>query len=150
MVSIHAPARGATWLSHPVRGFSRCFNPRSREGSDRFPDGTVHGWRCFNPRSREGSDPFSHYSDACPGMFQSTLPRGERHHLRCSDCFLSYVSIHAPARGATIREQYASANGLSFNPRSREGSDNRDFNRTSGSSKFQSTLPRGERRSRLD
>ncbi len=55
-------------------------------------------------------------------QFQSTLPRGERRSLRGSrDTFL-WVSIHAPARGATPEK----------------GGDRRH-------EMFQSTLPRGER-----
>ncbi len=76
-ISIHAPAKGATWYREkiiemvefqstlprrerhaPCRlGLLRCnFNPRSREGSDisryYIPIRIMH----FNPRSREGSD----------------------------------------------------------------------------------------------
>ena len=56
------------------------FNPRSREGSDLHQHaGCVRKKEYFNPRSREGSDDV--------------------------DCFLhkiNIISIHAPARGATI------------------------------------------------
>ena len=34
------------------------FNPRSREGSDKFADYPTTIRRDFNPRSREGSDQF--------------------------------------------------------------------------------------------
>ena len=34
LISIHAPARGATGTGYPFRIFLRNFNPRSREGSD--------------------------------------------------------------------------------------------------------------------
>ncbi len=56
LISIHAPARGATWCCRFPCSFRWYFNPRSREGSD------LRFWRCrrrlsyFNPRSREGSD----------------------------------------------------------------------------------------------
>ena len=100
VISIHAPARGATVL---VRGFSNnyCdFNPRPREGSDlvctclRIPtrefqstpprgerhrllpiDGSRH---YFNPRPREGSDVGLGLIVDDPSQFQSTPPRGER------------------------------------------------------------------------
>ena len=58
-VSIHAPARGATRASGRWKHSSRCFNPRSRAGSDH----TDVLESCF----MEG--------------FQSPLPRGERHLL---------------------------------------------------------------------
>ena len=77
------------------------FNPRSREGSDsQLLDYLQCRVPCFNPRSREGSD---------NNEGQTSVYR--------------FVSIHAPAKGATcecsgIRFQYGC-----FNPRSREGSD---------------------------
>ncbi len=56
------------------------------------------------------------------GQFQSTLPRGERLSFKTYP-IIFFVSIHAPARGATIQHT-----GITF------------------SLEFQSTLPRGERR----
>ena len=79
-ISIHAPARGATIDIGGIQMFYVYFNPRSREGSDVPSPGTHWLWN----------------------VFQSTLPRGER---RFSDNLLSNltdISIHAPARGATI------------------------------------------------
>ena len=78
-------------------------------------------------------------------LFQSTLPRGERH-LRQPDCgggrrvsihaptrgatpcfrlsvILNQVSIHAPTRGATKQSCFQPFQFLCFNPRSHEGSD---------------------------
>ena len=100
----------------------------------------------FNPRSREGSDPVCTLPPCPPG-----------------------ISIHAPARGATGSLRHISLGHRDFNPRSREGSDDflfatcysiNYFNPRSregsddGNEKkiavddlFQSTLPRGERRS---
>ncbi len=58
------------------------FNPRSRTGSDTQP-GVSRRWRSnFNPRSRTGSD--------------AELQEGEAD---------EWISIHAPARGATYRTQ---------------------------------------------
>ena len=76
------------------------FNPRSREGSDSVPTRYSSGSINFNPRSREGSDLDQMYevkrdtiSIRAPArgattktyvamaaqIFQSALPRGERH-----------------------------------------------------------------------
>ena len=76
------------------------FNPRFREGSDFVCRGKSGGLGDFNPRSREGGD-------------SSAL------------CQLSslYISIHAPAKGATTVIPDAAINCWNFNPRSREGSD---------------------------
>ena len=100
-ISIHAPAKGATkevtvgakepqFQSTLPRRERRLkgsafwdgmdyFNPRSREGSDSVQACGCVKLRYFNPRSREGSDvPIS--TQRCPRR----------------------ISIHAPAKGATI------------------------------------------------
>ena len=100
-ISIHAPARGATCRQTQRRRSSGYFNPRSREGSDRI-------FRTF-------SNSFF--------VFQSTLPRGERHSPFRIFSISLLISIHAPARGATRRISRISSQNLNFNPRSREGSD---------------------------
>ena len=149
-------------LQHPY------FNPRSREGSDipvarsSVPDDTIsihapargatvkslkeEGLKLhFNPRSREGSDTTSWQNRFTVFLFQSTLPRGERQRTSPGLHQRSFISIHAPARGATTRAAkpraampisiHAPARGATevkngnfqtmsdFNPRSREGSD---------------------------
>ena len=56
LISIHAPAKGATSCVIRFVYCKRYFNPRSREGSDvRHCEGYAGG-TYFNPRSREGSD----------------------------------------------------------------------------------------------
>ena len=55
------------------------FNPRSHEGSDRWNRPWLQSSDHFNPRSHEGSD-VTRLSDSFrAAIFQSTLPRGERH-----------------------------------------------------------------------
>jgi len=58
-------------------------------------------------------------------VFQSTLPRGERQLIEDAIHDVLEVSIHAPARGATHPDSSRPTSLLSFNPRSREGSDGR-------------------------
>ena len=61
---------------------------------------------------------------ACKALrFQSTLPRGERRAPKSLRQRLEIISIHAPARGATVETQTAGPPRKYFNPRSREGSD---------------------------
>ena len=120
------------------------FNPRSREGSDADVIYRVQTGADFNPRSREGSD---------PGCFHRDRP--------------AWISIHAPARGATQGYICTYHHPNNFNPRSREGSDSvrscsctrftisihapaRGATRSlktdlTKNGVFQSTLPRGER-----
>ena len=51
-----------------------CFNPRSREGSDKGTPETVRASVSFNPRSREGSDQIRRRQQGGSTWFQSTLP----------------------------------------------------------------------------
>ena len=120
-VSIHAPARGATYGR---RGFVCALRfqstpphgerPASRLGylsSGAFQSTPPHG-------ERHGFG--SSYPSAA--VFQSTPPHGERQGIRQAIGKLMQVSIHAPARGAT----------LPYHLRDPDG-------------KFQSTPPHGER-----
>ncbi len=83
------------------------------------------------------------------GVFQSTLPRGERLYLPCFLIVSINISIHAPARGATLGSWIPFMVAYYFNPRSREGSDIPLSFALKSSLLFQSTLPRGERRNLL-
>ena len=167
VISIHAPAKGAT-------------NDMILPCIPKLD---------FNPRSREGSDSFYYGNNTQIEQFQSTLPRRER--LLCdftSLCVCHFnprsregsdddvvcafedfeISIHAPAKGATRARIQSNAHTKNFNPRSREGSDDklyasagqfeisihapakgatcRDMRYISTARRFQSTLPRRERR----
>ena len=106
VVSIHAPARGATSrLPRPMtrlRAF-RSTLPHGERPSRRRSHARSR-W-CFDPRSRTGSDP--------------ALKAGYQRRI----C----VSIHAPARGATL-DRLALRRSPGFDPRSRTGSDRLLFN----------------------
>ena len=122
-ISIRAPARGATSHELVPSALPLYFNPRSREGSDVFQFRASSALLYFNPRSREGSDALLVRAVTIVWIFQSTLPRGERHVQR-----IPYTTCR------------------NFNPRSREGSDQSFFQGSGVLLVFQSTLPRGERR----
>ena len=78
------------------------FNPRSRKGSDKscivFPSDSVN----FNPRSRKGSDVWAYREDVYVIPFQSTLPQRERQTTGKVMGKIGIISIHAPAKGATV------------------------------------------------
>ncbi len=79
---------------------------------------------CFNPRTRAGCDPHAHAVPVCGRQFQSTHPRGVRRGVCVGSAEpvrfqsthprgvrrpdprrrgpVTHVSIHAPARGATL------------------------------------------------
>ena len=80
-VSIHAPARGAT----------RPRAPRFRRLSS------------FNSRARKGRDPRPLLIRISSTTFQFTRPQGARRPARRAALSAGFVSIHAPARGATSR-----------------------------------------------
>ena len=145
IISIHAPAKGATrarCFLHALTKFQSTlprrerlvsdglvtietdFNPRSREGSDGAIPCVMIRRIYFNPRSREGSDSMAKCGTLAGKVFQSTLPRRER-----------------PPRARYRRQR------CDFNPRSREGSDQREDGNYAAIEVFQSTLPRRERRS---
>ena len=106
-ISIHAPARGATT---PIRKLNRCtnFNPRSREGSDAGIGINISEVTDFNPRSREGSD--VKQADCIPN-FKDFNPRSREGSDRNFTAikFYIFISIHAPARGATLYVSPSSA-----------------------------------------
>jgi len=122
-VSIHAPARGATSVSLAThRGRPTRFNPRPRAGGDDADRCRPPRPTGFNPRPRAGGD-----ADGCPPH------HGKR------------VSIHAPARGATV-EPHPELRIGRFNPRPRAGGDGALPSPPLLLFQFQSTPPRGGRR----
>ena len=146
VISIHAPAKGATC------DILSCVSHHSR-------------FQSTLPR-RERHRTVTVYSNT--GEFQSTLPRWERPEYRAPVTNRDrYISIHAPAKGATSTDGlqcadrsisiHAPAKGATrnltptrwaqphFNPRSREGSDLVAAAVKQQAPEFQSTLPRRER-----
>ena len=80
----------------------------------------------------------------CCSVFQSTLPRGERHHAGFAAFYVG-ISIHAPTRGATISKRVSSPSlRISIHAPTRGATV--DGGLCEECQKFQSTLPRGERR----
>ena len=100
-ISIHAPARGATWSAPRLPKWRHYFNPNSRKGS--YREGVV--------------------IPAAGDLFQSTLPQGERRAGFFLKFIVQSISIHAPARGATQDQPEVPGYPADFNPRSRKGSD---------------------------
>ena len=78
MVSIHAPAWGATCRFILGAQMIRRFNPRARVGRDQELLSYRPKPHCFNPRARVGRDPSTVLTVSIIGLFQSTRPRGAR------------------------------------------------------------------------
>jgi len=99
-VSIHAPARGATgwkWICRHVIWF-QFTRPR---GARRLREGNQTAGGSFNSRARAGRDCVSHVIVPACIEFQFTRPRGARLKMVVLVA-AAQVSIHAPARGATV------------------------------------------------
>ncbi len=123
LVSIHAPAWGATHHQIYHRVLFLCFNPRARVGRDLENMKPIFSCFGFNPRARVGRDTlvaavlasFSEFQSTRPrgarpfcaghelsaSVFQSTRPRGARPDTLPAVRGKGAVSIHAPAWGAT-------------------------------------------------
>ena len=99
----------------------------------------------FNPRSREGSDLSILLIIAERNtLFQSTLPRGERQIAFAACAGHLIISIHAPARGATV-QHYPRQIVMVFQSTLPRGERQPWIRPHTAAHKFQSTLPRGER-----
>ena len=120
-ISIHAPAKGATWQAVRSRRVSH-FNPRSREGSDVCPADIRQAIAEFQSTLPRRERLTAGRLDGRRIIFQSTLPRRERrarYPVRsCSTAFQSTL----PRRERRVQ-----------------------FRILAGDYKFQSTLPRRER-----
>ena len=123
IISIHAPARGATSISRRLIQHINISIHAPARGATAVYNRSNHIQHDFNPRSREGSD----YSDY---MY----------------CVAFGISIHAPARGATSSCLYClDRNGwISIHAPAR-GATSCCFYLPFFQYQFQSTLPRGER-----
>ena len=103
LVSIHAPAWGATHPSGLVAFRLACFNPRARMGRDQEQLDLAWQVMGFNPRARMGRDLTTSGSACSARQFQSTRPHGARPDIEEELIGRGKVSIHAPAWGATLR-----------------------------------------------
>ena len=146
-VSIHAPAWGATRYRASPGPAEKRFNPRTRVGCDTgwrptpplnkpfqstHPRGVRHGsnlhsglWCEFQSTHPRGVRPDWRKCTCCESsLFQSTHPRGVRRRRRwCPRTSGGFVSIHAPAWGATWQLCWPCAGEWGFNPRTRVGCD---------------------------
>ena len=82
-------------------------------------------------------------------MFQSTHPHGVRRYAIKLCCRVHDVSIHAPARGATVIDVNYNLTLTSFNPRTRTGCDMLMTYPLMMYHEFQSTHPHGVRPAKL-
>ena len=89
LISIHAPARGATKEVRKTLNLTLISIHAPARGATAFPFKILLTSFYFNPRSREGSDVNNARYEEILELFQSTLPRGERlqFYLKFTLCF---------------------------------------------------------------
>jgi len=120
IVSIHAPARGAT-ATVDTQARVKPFQSTRPRGARHNTDNVNVSAITFQSTRPRGARPGGLFNLAPNGEFQSTRPRGARR-TEMLAMFFVHVSIHAPARGATNKRRAYIRFGL-----------------------FQSTRPRGAR-----
>ena len=122
VVSIRAPARGATTYRTRERTRNSGFNPRPRAGSDARP--SCRRWpRCWFQSAPPRGERLPLVSAlAASLLFQSAPPRGERRERRLQ-CLFDGRFQSAPPRGERPSMRDFATSGMCFNPRPRAGSD---------------------------
>ena len=97
-ISIHAPTRGATIQGAKGSGNGKYFNPRSHKGSDGWiVKEFIKSLISIHAPTRGATK--SAPTDIVPeGLFQSTLPQGERQqfYTKFHICFISFLPILSP------------------------------------------------------
>ena len=122
IVSIHAPAEGATFSALFPESVDVVSIHAPAEGATFVSTVQRKHYACFNPRTRRGCDERSGVYLMTPKEFQSTHPQRVRQLPDFALRYFDYVSIHAPAEGATCLILKLNQT-LSFNPRTRRGCD---------------------------
>ena len=147
LVSIHAPARGATFAIAPENSIKTefqstpphggrprnaphhllaptGFNPRPRTGGDwAVEQQDISISPCFNPRPRTGGDMGTRRLSWRSVRFNPRPRTGGDVMSLYGGWIDKRVSIHAPARGATCEPCVLGRSLSSFNPRPRTGGD---------------------------
>ena len=102
-ISIHAPAKGATSYTHNQGHCLAYFNPRTREGCDDRISKWCYNDYNFNPRTREGCDEVKGFVSTVE-LISIHAPAKGATLARRPNMTTALISIHAPAKGATMRE----------------------------------------------
>ena len=145
IISIHAPAKGATEGGH-FRNVTKIFQfTPPRRG--RPPISVEVGAEVnFNSRPREGGDASAN-ALRLPPIYFNSRPREGGDGLASRFTVRIFISIHAPAKGATGLLQVGNRSTLPyFNSRPREGGDSPLLDLAGDAVIFQFTPPRRGRR----
>ena len=121
------------------------FNPRAREGRDTRVNSSCCTVRNFNPRAREGRDQLAAPDAAQRSHFNPRAREGRDGFVE-SLMLLVAISIHAPARGATLLTYRAHSKTPQFQSTRPRGARHEVQGYINKRREFQSTRPRGARR----
>ena len=123
MVSIHAPAWGATLLPREESTVTAGFNPRARVGRDKMMGPTTIPVTWFQSTRPRGARPIRATRSAPARDVSIHAPAWGATHAGFQGGRHFVVSIHAPAWGATPHCDYPRQHFRCFNPRARVGRD---------------------------
>ena len=147
VVSIHAPAWGATPAQNSSASYSTGFNPRTRVGCDHSTINALsHVFKVSIHAPAWGATPKHRASGTVKLRVSIHAPAWGATASWLTGSANWAVSIHAPAWGATWCGVPANSCGTCFNPRTRVGCDWPLMSKARGPLRFQSTHPRGVRR----
>ena len=144
IVSIRAPARGATLSSRSTTPYLYRFNPRPRTGGDLYPRSVAPSESAFQSAPPHGGRPHGATRSGWRQYVSIRAPARGATSGSCRSRRRAGVSIRAPARGAT-RDDALLPFAESFNPRPRTGGDLKPA-RHHRRVVFQSAPPHGGRR----
>ncbi len=122
MVSIRAPARGAT-PSFSLVSAGGWFQSARPRGARRMPTHSSHHCGVFQSARPRGARRLNLTPPETKKMFQSARPRGARRGTRSGRCRAGRFNPRA-REGRDVHKSAKSHNKTSFNPRAREGRDN--------------------------
>ncbi len=143
LVSIHAPARGATQTVCVGEVYFQVSIHAPARGGDSRCRCSASVRSCFNSRPRKGGDAFWTYLYDHYNVFQFTPPQGGRRSAACRAPACSCFNPR-PHEGGRHYNTHVMAAELGFNPRPHEGGDGR-ADGAPDMYMFQSTPPRGGR-----
>ena len=169
VISIHAPARGATFTALFTFSSSSQFQsthprgvrPRDATNPRASPLISIHaparGATFFRQIPRRllpisihaparGATPADYCVHTIHESISIHAPARGATKYKEDEIRRKKISIHAPARGATRETGYRTSRSRNFNPRTREGCDGKSSLGSRISNSFQSTHPRGVRR----
>ncbi len=124
LVSIHAPAWGATHACRGNHNGRQCFNPRPRLGGDLLSLSSLNLISLFQSTPPHGGRRLLRITTTYSVRFQSTPPHGGR---QSDDVFLEFLVLFqsTPPHGGRPFQTSCSQHSFCFNPRPRMGGDTR-------------------------